>query len=308
VLRDELADARVLLHEAFRKRSRDDVDGRAISRNNLRLVPAAIITLMALLLWLLTLIGSAFAVIPDHYEPQLGLNFPDVPLPSTESSDVSLASTDVTMKTKEIRAASSEETEFRVRIDRDSDIFCVSDGASCVADSPTSVGSGRAADGSCKLTVDDRGQVTVMIPSVGSCFLWIGFAPQAAGDYSAELVLVPDGDGEGFIGKLVGRGTRPVAEVDPDVHKFTKGETRIFTITNVGNERFAIGPIDPPTGFKLLNEDCTEKTLDEKEECTFTLIMEAAETVSVLELDLRRLDRPQDQVEGDSQILLVSGS
>lgn len=295
LLRDELADARVLLHEAFRKRSRDDVDGRAISRNNLRLVPAAIITLMALLLWSLLLIGVGVAVNLDPYP----LNFGDVPAPSTEP---------VPKSTGALRTTAPEATEFRVRIEGDSDVFCVTDGVSCVADSPTSVGSGRAADGSCQLAVDARGQVTVMIPSVGSCFLWIGFAPQLPGDYSADLVLVSEGYSEEFPpGILRGRGTLPVAEVSPDVGEFSSsGDTRDFTVTNVGNEPFVIGPITPPADFKLGNEDCTEKTsLDEGEGCTFTIIMEAGAAVSVLELDLRPLDRPQDRVAGDSRILLV---
>ncbi len=298
LLRDELADARVLLHEAFRKRSRDDVDGRAISRNNLRLVPAAIITLMALLLWSLLLIGVGVAVNLDPYP----LNFGDVPAPSTEP---------VPKSTGALRTTAPEATEFRVRIKGDSDVFCVTDGVSCVADSPTSVGSGRAADGSCKLAVDARGQVTVMIPSVGSCFLWIGFAPQLPGDYSADLVLVSEGYSEEFPpGILRGRGTLPVAEVSPDVGEFSSsGDTRDFTVTNVGNEPFVIGPITPPTDFKLGNEDCTEKTsLDEGEGCTFTIIMEAGAAVSVLELDLRPLDRPQGRVAGDSRILLVIDS
>jgi hypothetical protein len=218
------------------------------------------------------------------------------------------------------KAAGTAETRFAIHIrgirGEPSDAFCVAYGSMCVSDLELSQQRIEGLGGSCDLEPRPRGEPDAVIPVDGECFLRLGFRPSVAADFEAMLLLQPFTGGEPSVGILTGRGTRPVADISPDVGEFeAEGDREDFRIDNVGTEAVELEPLHVPPGFDLVppGSDLVEKScaivgrpegvrvLKPGASCEFTIILEDAQTSELMRVKLS----PKNRVKGDIEILLV---
>lgn len=333
LLRDEVGDARVLLHESLRHRSADDDRARAVTRHNLGLIPAAIVSLGVLLLWLVFLATWGVAVVagPWPFDARLDVAFPEaVPAPSQERVD---------QPTAPLQAIAEEGAVFTVAIaDQTVDGhplrpedpgFCIVADGSCVPAEATVLDAGSAEansmgssaapglplalaeddrDPPCRLDASADGRLTATIPGDRGCVIVVGFQPAAPGVHQAELVLVAEADGATFTGALHAESVMPIAEIDQDIEVFdAPDETKPFLLENVGSEAFTVAVIDGvPRGFTLAGDDCSRVTLQPGDSCEVSISFDGAPEIGLLELDLSRASG--GEVPGDHTVVLVGGA
>jgi hypothetical protein len=330
LLRDDLGDARVLLHESLRRTPEGDDEGAAITRNNLGLVPAAIVSggvLLLLLVFLVTWV-PALALGAAPFEPELGVAFEEaVPAPATEL---------VVQPTKPFQVAGNEDVVVTVAVvDQNLDGesagdagFCIVADGACVSDAsgsgittPNVRGStgfdaapvpgqplalAAAIESPCEIEAGD-GTVKAIVPADEACYLEIGFRPLVAGTHEATLSLRTEGSE--YEGTLRGEATPapiPISEIDREIARFAgAGDEKPFKIRNVGTASFGIGPIQPklPQGFSLGKDECSDRSLAPTDpSCEFVVIYQGGEHGTLLELDLRS---EIGVVAGDDAILLL---
>ena len=254
MLRDELGDARILLHEALRRRPEGNDEAQAITRNNLGLLPAAIVSGGVLLLLLVFLVTSVPPLLLGGapFEPDLDVTFTGVAAPATyptegatEPLDTFAGDRAVVMITAETHGPDGE------RLAAGDPGFCiVADGivADDVCESGASRTGAAAAETACTIEVQDN-TLEAVLPGGEPCILEIGFQPLAADTYEATLSLQLKSDGSEYEGTLRGEATPALlmSEVDREIAHFKiVGDRQRFRIENVGTESFWISQIQSP--------------------------------------------------------------
>jgi hypothetical protein len=243
LLRDQLGAARVLLHESLRRQPDRDCETAALTRNNLGLIPAAIVVGGVLLLWLVFLVPAAIALIggTEPFDPNLDVKFEEkVSAPASElevqATKPLRAESAATATVDECRAAPGRCVVVTVVIDdqtRDGEPIAAGDGGFCIAEhgecisldsvpgeeAPGAFGSSEfgaavvpgqplamvaAAENTCPIEVLDDDTVTALVPRDEACVLEVGFQPQVAGLHRATLSLRTVGDGSVDTGELEG--------------------------------------------------------------------------------------------------------
>jgi hypothetical protein len=331
-LRDDLGDARVLLHESLRRRPEGDDEGAAITRDNLGLVPAAIVSGGVLLLFLVFLVTwvPALAVGATPFEPVLGVAFEEgVPAPASEL---------VVQPTEPFQVTGDDGAVVIVGIaDRKGGgqpAFCIvaPDGGCALGASGSGAGTpsirgstgfnaapvpgqplalAAAPESPCEIEIHEN-TITAMVPGDQACFLEIGFRPLVAGPHEATLTLRTEGDGSEYEGTLRGEATPapiPISEIDREIALFAgPGDEKSFKIQNVGSGGFGIGPIEPrlPQGFSLGKDECSHTSLAPTDPpCEFIVRFQGGDHGRLLQLDLEPDNPDIEVVAGDDTILFL---
>ena len=311
LLRDDLGDARVLLHESLRRRPKGDDEARAVTRHNLGLIPAAIVTGGVLLLWLVFLVPGVAALIvgTGSFEPNLDVTFANVAAPATRPVPQEMEAFEAAPGQRVV-VEIEEFTEGGVRVPDDAHAFCIMAEGQCVSGtSATARAAVTGSDRPCKIETLGDGQIEAVVPGEGACFLVIGFRPLMVREYEATLTLtIPDG--ESASGALMGTAVPPVAiaEIDREVELFTAtNETKPIRIENIGNAPFFIDMIEPPDGFEILTpmDGCSDRLLSPGNHCGFMVKFLGGDRAGLLELVLTS---DAGEVKGDDAILLVGRS
>jgi hypothetical protein len=160
----------------------------------------------------------------------------------------------------------------------------------------------------CEIRVIDGTHVEANIPGGEGCVLEIGFQPLVAGEHEATLSLRTADDGSEFTGTLVGEASptpTAISEIEPEIQSFANsGDMKPFRVENVGTASFTIGPIEPPPGFDVGEDDCSDPDtpLEPGEGCDFTVEFRGEGQSGLLELDLTSEDGP---VLGDNAVVLL---
>jgi len=303
LLRGELGKARPLLYEALRRRPQTAARARQITRQNLRLMPAAVFTLIGLLAWfaVAALFVGAGAATAEMYDAEPGAAFDPVHAPAGGLTIV---------PSGELQANTSDGSFGRFEVEIDSGpgalppAFCLTDGTACVA---AEAGDRNVVgrDGGCDLQISSSSGASALVPNQGSCHLWLGFQPTIPGDFEAEITLAPGPEAEPLTGVLTGSGTSPISEIDPDVGDFSAvGEVETFRVTNLGNASFRVVSFGVmPPGFELVTDECSGVELLESDSCVVSIRSSATARSGLVGLTVVS---DSGMVEGDREILLIA--
>lgn len=334
LLRDDLAHARVLLHESLRRQPDRDGKTAEVTRRNLGLVPAAIVTGGVLLLWLVFLVTwtPALARGAAVFNVNLSVEFDEVvsapvAIPVVRFTDPFQASSE---KPVRVTIAIESQNPDGNSLSSGASAFCIAEDRVCVSGAATSGRSSPSAQGPsgfraapvtgqpialaavgeprCEIRVIDGTHVEANIPGGEGCVLEIGFQPLVAGEHEATLSLRTADDGSEFTGTLVGEASptpTAISEIEPEIQSFANsGDMKPFRVENVGTASFTIGPIEPPPGFDVGEDDCSDPDtpLEPGEGCDFTVEFRGEGQSGLLELDLTSEDGP---VLGDNAVVLL---